>query len=100
MLSLKYASKYSREGGGRMQDVDESARVAQAEGLVDLACAGTPVLLVYQQRTVCATQTERVSPTNCQPSPSSTPSLGVGAAPGPKLSPLLLAMFLITEHQH
>ena len=51
--------------------------------------------------TVCATQTERVSfPTNCQPSPSSTPSLGVGAALGPKLSPLLLAMFLITEHQH
>lgn len=51
--------------------------------------------------TVCATQAERVSfPTNCQPHPSSTPSLGVGAAPGPKLSTLLLAMFLITEHQH
>ena len=36
VMTLKCSSKYSREGGGRMQGMDELGQgVAQAEGLVD-----------------------------------------------------------------
>lgn len=65
------------------------------------SCTRTHTSSAAAGETIRATQAEMVSfPTDTNPAPPPLPPWGWGPPRNPKLSPLLLAMFLITEHRH